>query len=79
MEDFFVEFEKYLVLLSKNDSHLTPIIGGDFNFHLENENEINTMHFKHLCMLHGFHQHVGMPTHSAGSTLNAVLSRTSNI
>ena len=79
VEDFFVEFEKYLVLLSKNDSHLIPIICGDFNFHLENENEINTMRFKHLCMLHGFHQHVGMPTHSAGSTLDAVLSRTSNI
>ena len=48
---------------------------GDVNFHLENENEENTICFQNLCTLHGLYQHVDVPTLSAGSTLDVILTK----
>ena len=52
-----------------------PIVCGDFNFHLQNDNDVNTLRFKQLCLPHSFYQLINMSTHIAGNTLDAVLTK----
>ena len=73
LSKFMIEFEDYLdSLLTKNGA---PIICGDFNIHVENDNDKAAQNFKALYESRGFIQHVGAPTHVAGGTLDLVLTR----
>ena len=53
----------------------SPIVCGDFNFHLQNDNDVNTLRFKQLSLSHNFYQHINVSTHIAGNTLDAVLTK----
>ena len=53
----------------------SPIVCGDFNFHLQNDNDVNNLQFKQLCLSHNFYQHINVSTHIAGNTLDAVLTK----
>ena len=69
---FLEEFEKYLDnLLEKCGS---PVICGDFNFHIEDPNDHNVKKFVALYQSKGFFQHVTGATHISGGTLDLILT-----
>ena len=70
---FLEEFDQYLSLLrSKNG---TPIIVGDFNIHVEKEDDINTIHFQNLLSEFQLEQCVPhFATHNEGGTLDLVVT-----
>ena len=69
---FMEDFEDYLEnLVNKTGS---PIICGDFNFHVENSSNLNAKGFIALCESKGFIQHVKSATHLSGGTLDLVLT-----
>ena len=72
---FMDEFDKYLdTLVEKCGS---PIICGDFNFHIEDPKDLNAQKFVTLCESKGFTQHVTGPTHVSGGTLDLIFTITS--
>ena len=69
---FMADFEEYLdILVNKVGS---PIICGDFNFHVENDCDNAAQNFLNLCSSKGFMQHISDPTHISGGTLDLVLT-----
>ncbi len=52
----------------------TPIIAGDFNFHIEDSKDYWAKQFVDLYDSKGFIQHVSSPTHISGGTLDLVLT-----
>ena len=69
---FMNDFEDYLdTLITKAGS---PVICGDFNFHVEDPGNVAAKKFIDLCQSKGFAQHVSMATHISGGTLDLVLS-----
>ena len=69
---FMTDFDEYLdILVSKVGS---PIICGDFNFHVENDSDKVAQNFLALCSSKGFLQHISSPTHISGGTLDLVLT-----
>ena len=54
------------------------IIVGDFNFHLDNTTNKDTQRFTSILNSLGLVQHVNQPTHKAGHTLDAVITREVN-
>ena len=69
---FFDQFSDYLDnVLGKGG---TPVICGDFNFHMEDSLDLVAQRFKTLYESKGFQQHVSAPTHVAGGTLDLVLT-----
>ena len=50
------------------------IITGDLNFHLDNVNDADAVHFNGTLEAHGFVQHVVGPTHKKGHTLDVVIT-----
>ncbi|KAL5252015.1 hypothetical protein ACHWQZ_G014982 [Mnemiopsis leidyi] len=69
---FMTDFEDYLDnLVTKSGS---PIICGDFNFHVEDPYDASAQKFIDLYRSKGFAQHVSAPTHISGSTLDLVLT-----
>ena len=70
---FLDEFDQYLSLLrSKNGN---PIIVGDFNIHVEKEEDINSIRFQNLLTEFQLVQHVPhVATHNEGGTLDLVLT-----
>jgi hypothetical protein len=69
---FFDQFNEYLDALLQKCGR--PIIMGDFNFHMENENDPIAQRFASLCRSKGFKQHVESSTHIAGGILDLVLT-----
>ena len=69
---FFEQFESYLDNLLLKGGR--PMIMGDFNFHVEDTNDLVALRFMNLCKSKGFKQHVRGPTHCAGGTLDLVLT-----
>ena len=68
---FLVEFEEYLDSL--DDKPATPIIVGDLNIHVEKDSQ-DVLRYKDLlsgCLLS---QHIKVPTHEAGGTLDHVIA-----
>ena len=68
---FLVEFEEYLDSL--DDKPATPIIVGDINIHVEKDSQ-DVLRYKDLlsgCLLS---QHIKVPTHEAGGTLDHVIA-----
>lgn len=70
---FFEEFSDYLDCLASKSGK--PVIGGDFNFHVEKEGDILARQFISLYEEKGFQQHIQEPTHISGGTLDLLLTR----
>ena len=69
---FFEEFDSYLgTLISKSG---IPFVCGDFNFHVEDKTNYYAKRFTTIYESKGFIQHVNVPTHKSGGTLDLVLS-----
>ncbi|KAL5257828.1 hypothetical protein ACHWQZ_G012685 [Mnemiopsis leidyi] len=71
--DFFQEFGEYLESLNNLPGKL--IIAGDFNIHVENATDPDTLKLFSLFQSYNLVQHVSQSTHIAGGTLDLVLSR----
>ena len=69
---FLDEFERYLDDLITKSGY--PILCGDFNFHVDQDDDSYANKFISLYKSKGFTQHVKGPTHYSGSTLDLVLS-----
>ena len=69
---FFDEWSLYLdrIPVITND----VIITGDLNFHLDNINDADAVHFNGTLEAHGLVQHVVGPTHKKGHTLDVVIT-----
>ena len=63
---FIEEFSEYIDNL--NSKAGKPIICGDFNFHVEHQNNSAAQEFVSLYENKGFNQHVNFPTHNSGGT-----------
>ena len=48
---------------------------GDFNFHVNNQSDSGANKFKDLLNQYNLSQHVNIPTHTAGNTLDLVITR----
>ena len=69
---FIDEFENYLdEVINKSG---VPILCGDFNFHVNVNNDNHAQKFISLTESKGFHQHIKESTHMSGNTLDLVLS-----
>ena len=70
---FLEEFDEYLKDLSGKPG--SPIIAGDFNFHMERPEEHYPKKFYQLLEDHDLYQHVPLePTHDQGGTLDLVVT-----
>ena len=69
---FFEQFNDYLDDVQNKSGR--PIIVGDFNFHVEDKDDLVAQRFITLCKSKGFKQHVESPTHTAGGTLDLILT-----
>lgn len=70
---FLEEWAAYLDQLSVSPHHV--IITGDFNFHMEDSSNADTIKFTSLLDSHGLTQHIKEPTHVKGHTLDLVITR----
>ena len=64
MSDFLQEFDEYLDSLTHLPGRL--IIAGDFNIHVEDLNDPDTINFNHLISNYGLIQHISISTHIGG-------------
>lgn len=70
---FFDEFSSYL-----EDIILCPeilLITGDFNFHLDDTGNTNTIKLNEMLETFGLKQHVSIPTHSSNHILDLLITR----
>lgn len=74
---FIEEFSEYIDNL--NSKAGKPIICGDFNFHVEHQNNSAAQEFISLYENKGFNQHVNFPTHNSGGTLDLILTSSDNV
>ena len=73
---FFQEFSSFL-----EEHVLCPqslLITGDFNFHLDVLSDYETKKFNDILCTFGLTQHVTVPTHVSGHTLDPIITRCSN-
>ena len=54
------------------------LITGDFNFHVDCPTEADAKKFADLMNTFGLIQHVHVPTHSSGHTLDLIITRSIN-
>ena len=73
MSDFLQEFDEYLDSLTHLPGRL--IIAGDFNIHVEDLTDPDTITFIHLISNYGLIQHISISTHIGGGILDLVLTR----
>lgn len=73
MKKFLEDFEDYIISLIGKPGK--PIILGDFNIHVENDQCTKALRFLSLIESHGWIQHVSGVTHQAGGTLDLVMTR----
>ena len=73
---FFEEFSNLLESIVMCTEVL--VISGDFNFHLDDPSDTDAKTFTDLLETFGLLQHVTVPTHSSGHTLDLLISRSSN-
>lgn len=73
---FFEEFSLYLENIVMCSEIL--LIAGDFNFHLDNQQDNDTKRFQNILHTFGLTQHVSVPTHRSGHILDLVITRSSN-
>ena len=73
---FFEEFSAYL-----EDIVMTPgilLITGDFNFHVDCPSDNDAKNFADILQTYGLKQHVHVPTHISGHTLDLIITRSNN-
>ena len=73
---FFEEFSSYLENIVMIPEVL--LITGDFNFHVDCPTEADAKKFAELMNTFGLIQHVRVPTHSSGHTLDLIITRSIN-
>ena len=73
---FFDEFSSYLENIVMAPEVL--LITGDFNFHIDCPSNADAKKFADLLDTFGLIQHVHVPTHSSGHTLDLVITRSTN-
>ena len=73
---FFEEFSNYLESIVMCSEIL--IIAGDFNFHFNDQSDIDTKRFIDMLETFGLKQHVTAPTHFSNHTLDLLITRSSN-
>ena len=71
--DFFCDFSNILDSYSTLSDEL--VIAGDFNFHLDDPNNIHSRRLLELLKCHGMVQHVTEPTHKDGHLLDLIITR----
>jgi hypothetical protein len=70
---FLVEFDEYLPeLLSEYGD---PLILGDFNVHVNDNNNYDNRKFSEILSTYNLQQHVKVPTHTAGHTLDLLITK----
>lgn len=74
---FLHEFAMLLELLLAKQHYL--LISGDFNFHVDDERNRETLTFLDLVNSFNLKQHVNMPTHRHGHTLDIMLTRATDL
>ena len=72
IELFMEEFTSLLEVYATR--HGSLIVAGDFNIHVDNKSDLTTKKFLNLVDSFNLQQHVQQPTHSAGHTLDLILS-----
>ena len=74
VNEFCIDFDDYL----DNLTHLPgkPMIAGDFNIHMEDTSDPDTIKFWTILTNYGLVQHCKTETHIAGGILDLVLTRT---
>lgn len=54
------------------------LIAGDFNFHVDRLCDNDAKNFAEILQTYGLQQHVQVPTHESGHTLDLIITRTTN-
>ena len=62
-------------MLEHTSTYANLLIIGDINLHLDNTTDAMTCKFRHLLAVHSLTQHVSVPTHNLGHTLDVVITR----
>ena len=70
---FLTEFASLLEQVCLNKHRL--FITGDFNIHVDNENDNTAKRFSNILDIFSLSQHVKSPTHTSGHTLDLVITR----
>ncbi|XP_078000678.1 uncharacterized protein LOC144453296 [Glandiceps talaboti] len=73
---FLQELENYLDKIL--DSSEPVIICGDLNIHVNNVNDHSANKFNDICQSRNLTQHVSVPTHTSGNTLDLIITRDDN-
>jgi hypothetical protein len=73
-ETFHIELNECLTNLFSR-GNFKPLFLGDFNFHVDDLSNPHANKFKDTLQLFGLTQHVNLPTHTAGHTLDLVITR----
>jgi hypothetical protein len=73
VQQFFTEFSNFIDerILVKEEL----MICGDFNFHLDDSNCKDASSFTSLLSSYGLQQHIDVPTHTRGHTLDLIITR----
>ena len=70
---FFNEFQNYLSVAAETPSYL--LIAGDFNIHMDSEDDSDKIHLCNLLDMYGLIQHVDVATHKSGHCLDLIITR----
>ena len=68
--EFLREFTNWITDVVVQDTNL--LVVGDFNLHINNENDKNAANVKESMVALGLVQHVTRPTHKSGNTLDLI-------
>ena len=68
--EFLTEFTNWITDVVVQDTNL--LVVGDFNLHINNENDENAANFKESMVALGLVQHVTRPTHKSGNILDLI-------
>ena len=72
-EAFFTDFSMLLETLTLVSDYL--LLTGDFNFHMDKENDASVNVFKDLLESAGLEPDITVPTHRSGHTLDLIIDR----
>lgn len=75
LSNFVADFDEFLERLCMSDKY---VILGDFNVHVDEVLDSHVARFLDLLKQYDLHQYVREPTHSAGHTIDLIVSRASN-
>ena len=70
--EFLTEFTNWITDVVVQDTNL--LVVGDFNLHINNENDENAANFKESVIALGLEQHVAKPTHKSGNILDIIFT-----